>query len=114
MLRVVLGLLKGGLVGAGIGACWAHVGSIVLGSARPGEGAVAASLIPTTQTFAVSMGAALSGIIANAAGLSRGDSPAAAALAGQWLFGIFLLSPLTALFIAWRLAASRAAASRAG
>jgi len=102
------------LVGAGIGACWAHVGSIVLGSARPGEGAVAASLIPTTQTFAVSMGAALSGIIANAAGLSRGDSPAAAALAGQWLFGIFLLSPLTALFIAWRLAASRAAASRAG
>jgi MFS family permease len=65
------------LVGAGIGTCWAHVGSIVLGSARHGEGAVTAALIPTAQTFAVALGAALSGIIANAAGLSRSASPGA-------------------------------------
>ena len=66
------------LVGGGIGTCWAHVGSIVLGSARQGrrEEAMTASLIPTTQAFAVSMGAALSGIIANAAGLSGGDARA--------------------------------------
>jgi hypothetical protein len=95
------------LVGGGIGTCWAHVGSIVLGSARHGEGAVTASLIPTTQTFAVSMGAALSGIIANAAGLSGGDSRPVAALAGAWLFGAFLLTPLAALAIASRLAAPR-------
>ena len=73
------------LVGGGIGTCWAHVGSIVLGSARQGEEAMTASLIPTTQAFAVSMGAALSGIIANAAGLSGGDSRPAAALAAAWL-----------------------------
>ena len=63
-----------------------------------------ASLIPTTQAFAVSMGAALSGIIANAAGLSGGDSRPVAALAAAWLFGTFLASPLAALAIAWRLA----------
>jgi predicted MFS family arabinose efflux permease len=95
------------LVGGGIGTCWAHVGSIVLGSARQGEEAMTASLIPTTQAFAVSMGAALSGIIANAAGLSGGDSRPVAALAATWLFGTFLLSPLAALAIAWRLAAER-------
>jgi len=93
------------LVGGGIGTCWAHVGSIILGSGRHGEGAVTASLIPTTQTFAVSMGAALSGIIANAAGLSGGASRPAAALAGAWLFGAFLLAPLAALAIASRLSA---------
>ena len=94
------------LVGGGIGTCWAHVGSIVLGSARHGEGAATASLIPTTQTFAVSLGAALSGIIVNAAGLSAGATRPAAALAGAWLFGAFLLAPLAALAIASRLPAA--------
>jgi hypothetical protein len=95
------------LVGAGIGACWAHVGAIVLGSGRHGEGAATASLIPTTQTFAVSLGAALCGIIANAAGLSHAATPSAAATAGDWLFGVFLLAPLAALLIATRLRATR-------
>jgi hypothetical protein len=94
------------LVGAGIGACWGHVGSIVLGSGREGEGAATASLIPTTQTFAVSLGAALCGIIANAAGLSTAATPTAAATAGDWLFGVFLLAPLAALIIAMRLRAT--------
>jgi predicted MFS family arabinose efflux permease len=100
---IVLSVL---LVGGGIGACWAHVGSIVLGSGRHDEGAASASLIPTTQTFAVSLGAALCGIIANAAGLSAGATPPAAALAGAWLFGAFLLAPLAALAIASGLAAA--------
>ena len=100
------------LVGGGIGACWAHAGSIVLGSARPGEGAASASLIPTTQTFAVSLGAALSGIIANAAGLSAGATRPVAALAGAWLFGAFLLAPLAALAIASRVSAPGGARQR--
>ena len=45
--------------------------------------------------------------VANAAGLSGGDSPPAAAVAAAWLFGTFLLSPLAALATAWRLAAPR-------
>lgn len=95
------------LLGGGIGACWAHVGAIILGSARHGEGAQTASIIPTTQTFAVSLGAALCGIVANAAGLSGGATPAAAAAAGEQLFGVFICAPLAALVIAARLATGR-------
>ena len=91
------------LVGAGIGACWAHVGSIVLGTARPGEGAMTASLIPTTQTFAVSLGAGVCGIIASVAGLSQAATPPVAAQAASWLFGGFLLAPVAAIAIASRL-----------
>jgi predicted MFS family arabinose efflux permease len=101
------------LIGAGIGTCWAHVGAIVLGSAGDGEGAMTASLIPTTQTFAGSLGAALCGIVANAAGLSAGATRPAAALAAGWLFGAFLLAPLTALLIASSLRAEDAGDERA-
>jgi len=100
------------LVGAGIGTCWAHVGSVVLGAARDGEGAATASLIPTTQTFAVALGSAVCGIVGNAAGLSRAATAPVAALAGEWLFGAFLFAPLAALAMAARLAASRAPARR--
>jgi hypothetical protein len=60
-------------------------------------------MIPSTQLFAVSLGAALSGVIANAAGLGGGASKPAAALAGAWLFGGFVVAPLTALVIGSRL-----------
>ena len=40
------------LVGLGIGTCWAHIGTAILSSARPGEGALTAAMIPSTQLFA--------------------------------------------------------------
>src|SRR4030095_3766590 len=82
------------LVGLGIGTCWAHIGAAILSSGRADEGTVTASMIPTTQLFAVALGSALSGIIANQAGLARDASPATAALAGAWLFGSFTIVPL--------------------
>jgi hypothetical protein len=91
------------LVGGGIGTSWAHVGAVILSSGRPGEGPVTASMIPSTQLFAVALGAALSGVIANAAGLGAGASPPAATQAGVWLFGAFVAAPLAAFVIAWRL-----------
>jgi len=91
------------LVGFGIGTAWTHIGAVILSSGRPDEGTVTASMIPTTQLFAVALGSALSGIIANQAGLARDASPATAALAAAWLFGSFTVVPLTATAIAWRL-----------
>jgi hypothetical protein len=64
-------------------------------------------MIPSTQLFAVSLGAALSGVIANAAGLASGASAPVAALAGVWLFGAFPGAPLTALLIGARLRPAR-------
>ena len=88
------------LVGIGIGTCWAHIGAAILSSARPDEGALTAAMIPSTQLFAVALGAALSGVIANTAGLDAGASRPAAALAGAWLFGSFVAAPLLAVVIA--------------
>jgi MFS family permease len=95
------------LVGLGIGTCWAHIGTAILSSARPDEGALTASMIPSTQLFAVALGAALSGVIANAAGLATGASRPTAALAGAWLFGCFVAAPLVAVVIASRLRPAR-------
>ena len=95
------------LVGIGIGTCWAHIGTAILSSARPDEGALTASMIPSTQLFAVALGAALSGVIANAAGLGGGASAGAAALAGTWLFGSFVAAPLSAFVIGSRLRPAR-------
>jgi MFS family permease len=91
------------LVGGGIGTCWAHIGAVILSSGRDDEGAVTASMIPSTQLFAVALGSALSGIIANAAGLAADASPPVAALAGAWLYGGFVVVPVTAAAIGWRL-----------
>lgn len=95
------------LVGLGIGTCWTHIGAVILSSGRADEGTVTASMIPTTQLFAVALGSALSGIIANQAGLARDASPATAALAGAWLFGSFAVVPLAAAIIAWGLRPAR-------
>jgi len=91
------------LVGIGIGTCWAHIGAAILSSARADEGGLTAATIPSTQLFAIALGSALSGVIANAAGLGAGASIDAAALAGAWLFGSFVAAPLAALVIASRL-----------
>src|SRR5262249_52452876 len=37
------------LAGVGLGTCWAHVGNVVLGSARADEEEATAALIPSTQ-----------------------------------------------------------------
>ena len=95
------------LIGVGIGTCWAHIGTAILSSARPDEGALTASMIPSTQLFAVALGAALSGVIANAAGLAASASRPTAALAGAWLFGSFVAAPLAAFVIASRLRPAR-------
>jgi predicted MFS family arabinose efflux permease len=95
------------LIGGGIGTCWAHISTAILSSGRPDEGALTASMIPSTQLFAVALGAALSGVIANAAGLADSASRPTAALAGAWLFGGFVAAPLAAFVIASRLRPAR-------
>jgi hypothetical protein len=95
------------LVGGGVGTCWAHVGAIVLASGRADESAVTAAMIPSTQLFAVALGSAVSGVIANAAGLAGGAAPPAAALAAAWLYGGFVIVPLAAVVIASGLRSSR-------
>lgn len=91
------------LVGVGIGTCWAHLSNVVLAGARPDEEAATASLVPSAQQFAIAFGAALSGIVASATGLSGAAAAPVAALTGTALYGSFIAAPLAAAIIATRL-----------
>lgn len=92
-------------LGGGIGMGWAFICGRILSHAEDGEGDVAAASIPTTQMFGFSFGAALSGLIANAAGFAEGLTPITAATAASWLFLGFAAAAAAALAAALRLVA---------
>jgi hypothetical protein len=93
------------VTGAGVGTCWAHIGNVVLGTARAEEETATAAMIPSTQLFAIALGGALSAIIASAAGLTRDASPVVAGATGQALFSSFALTAFAAGLIATRIPA---------
>ncbi|HLG45038.1 MAG TPA: hypothetical protein VKY24_02260 [Reyranella sp.] len=64
-------------IGTGIGVCWAFVAQRIMSGARKDEEAVAAAAVPTAQQMGFALGAALSGLAANAAGFAV-DLPRAA------------------------------------
>jgi MFS family permease len=97
------------LMGAGIGMGWAHLGALLMAVAPPGERNVVGPFLTTAQTLAAAFGSAFAGMVANLAGLADATSPAAAAAAGAWLFGVSTIVPLAGCLAAWRaLALTRA------
>jgi MFS family permease len=96
-----LALLGGSvaLIGAGIGLCFAHISSLTMAAARPGEGALTASSIPTIQSLGIAFGAAVAGFVANAAGLGLGITPESVASAASWVYQLGIIPPavMTAL-----------------
>jgi MFS family permease len=78
------------LQGAGFGIAWPFVIRIVVSSAREEERTVTSSAVPTMQRIGYAVGAALAGIVANAAGFSQGLSGETAQGVAQWLFIAFV------------------------
>ena len=76
------------LTGAGIGICFAHIGSWTIAAARPQEETLTASAIPALQSLGIAFGAATAGLAANAAGLGSGVSREAVASASTWSYGL--------------------------
>jgi MFS family permease len=74
-------------VGLGIGMAWPHLLSALLASVPPQDGALASASISTVQLYAMALGAALAGLIVNAAGLSDPGGIDGACRAVPWLFG---------------------------
>jgi len=94
---VVLPLLG---VGLGIGMCWPHLLTYVFKVAPAGQENMASSAIITTQLYAMALGAAIGGVIINAAGFTdpggvQGTAQAALAL----LLCIALAPGLAACFV---------------
>jgi hypothetical protein len=102
---LVLCVAMGG-VGLGIGLAWPHLLSALLGSVPAEDGALASASISTVQLYAMALGAALAGLIVNAAGLSDPGGIEGACRAVPWLFGGFALLSLLGLPAARRAAQS--------
>ena len=92
------------LVGAGIGACWAFIAQRVMSGARAGEADLAASSVATVQQTGFALGAALAGLVANAAGLSAGLNRTDIASAAFWVPVSFVAAAVGATVMGSRLA----------
>ncbi len=75
------------IIGAGFGVSWAFLSQAVMTHARPGESDAASGLVPTAQAAGYAIGAAVSGLVAQSAGLSNALDPPVLARASFWIFG---------------------------
>lgn len=92
-----------GCVGAGVGVGWPHLVTRVLTLAPAGETSTASAAITTVQLYGMAIGAALAGLLANAAGLTSPGGVAGARSAAAWLFATFALAPALAALLAYRI-----------
>jgi hypothetical protein len=100
-----------GVIGFGIGACNLHVVALTMRIAEPGFESLTASSIPTIRSLGISFGAAIAGLIANAAGLAGGVSVQSVAAAVTWVYGATILAPAVCLLLALRVVRLRRAAT---
>jgi MFS family permease len=90
-------------VGAGVGIGWPHLVTRVMSLAPPDETGTASAAITTVQLYGMAIGAALAGLLANAAGLTQPGGTAGVQSAAAWLFATFALAPAAAALLARRI-----------
>ncbi|RSZ42658.1 MULTISPECIES: MFS transporter [unclassified Variovorax] len=94
-------------VGLGVGIGWPHLITRVMSLAPKGEEGLASASITTVQLYGMAVGAAVAGLVANAAGLSVPGGAEGARSAAVWLFAGFALAPVAAAWLAYRVVARR-------
>jgi ABC-type nitrate/sulfonate/bicarbonate transport system permease component len=82
--------------------CFAHLSSWTISAAATGEEITTASAIPTIQSLGIVFGVAWAGVVANAAGLGAGVSPATVAAVATWVYSLSFIAPLALLVLAVR------------
>lgn len=85
-LIVACALLQGG----GFGIAWPFVTRVIVAAARDDERTIASGAVPTMQRIGYAVGAATSGIIANAAGFEGGLTRETSAHVAAWIFLAFI------------------------
>lgn len=90
------------VIGIGVGLAWPHLLTRVLTSAPPEEQERAGASITIIQLFATAAGAALAGMVANAAGLIDPGGAEGTAHAARWLFATFALAPMLGMLLVKR------------
>lgn len=91
------------MFGTGIGASWPHLAARLIGSAPASERVVAGGFLTTIQILAGTFGAALAGLVANLAGLSKSSAAADIVQGGLLLFLSFAVLPLISVPFVLRL-----------
>jgi MFS family permease len=94
------------LQGGGFGIAWPFVTRLIVASAAPEDRTVASSAVPTLQRIGYAVGAATTGIVANASGFADGLSAATAANVAAWLFLAFIPLGVLGCIAAIRLTAA--------
>lgn len=89
-------------IGMGIGTAWPHLLSYLLSSVPDHEGDLASSSLSTVQMYAMSVGAALAGLIVNSAGVHLSEDTQTVRRAAFWLFFLFGILVFFGLFSARR------------
>lgn len=80
-------------VGVGVGLCWPNILTRIFMSAPKGQENVASAAITTLQLYAMAMGAALAGMVTNAAGFTEPGGVQGAQHAALALFAVFACAP---------------------
>jgi len=94
-------------VGLGVGIGWPHLITRVMSLAPKGDEGLASASITTVQLYGMAVGAAVAGLVANAAGLTVPGGVEGAQSAAVWLFAGFALAPAAAVWLAYRAVARR-------
>ena len=82
------------LAGIGVGMTNVHSISWALAAAGQAESRITASAAPAMRSIGIAYGAAIAGMIANAAGLTGGTDPESVEFALSWVFALGALVPL--------------------
>ena len=108
LLPISLSLI---LVGLGVGLGWPHLLTRVLLAADPDDQERAAASLTTVPVIVSALGAALTGMVANLAGLTDPGGDSGTSAAAAWLFAVFAIAPALAIITAVRLMRPRRAPS---
>jgi hypothetical protein len=73
-----------------------------MSAARPGEADRTASFIPLGNQLGTAFGAAIVGVVANAAGLGMGVSASTVTAAATWVYGLSVVAPVIMVVLTLR------------
>lgn len=90
-------------VGFGIGLVWSHLLNLVFISAPKGEEALTSASVTTVQLYATALAAAISGLVVNQAGIVSIGGLLGAQNASNYLFMIFSIAPIMAIFLVYKI-----------
>jgi MFS family permease len=100
--NIVLAAVALFALGCGIGSAFQHLSTSVLATGTAADNDRVSATLGMVQLFASGLGAAIGGVVVNAAGLPAATDVAGAEYAARWLFWVFAGLTALAVPLTWR------------